>query len=187
MDRQRGERDGHEPWEWSLMADGARQETGLRLATPVLRDFAYLADRLRPDEIKQYLAMSGLDRYDPDIAAREYANTAGPSWSLIDPAGHPVLAGGFEPVRAGVYECWMMGTQEGWARYGFTFNRVARRLMRGLLESHAHRLQAVVLAELAHVHGWHGKGMGMVNEGIQHGYCANGADVVMFAVTRSKA
>jgi hypothetical protein len=169
------------------MADGSRHVNTLALCAPRLRDFAYLADRMRMDEIKQYLATAGLDQYDSDIAAREYANTPGPSWSLIDGEGYPVLAGGFAPVRSGVYECWMMGTDAGWLQHGRAITRIGRRLIRGMLAGRAHRVQAVVLNELAHVHDWHAKALGMVNEGIQHGYCANGADVVMFAATRKSA
>ena len=167
------------------MADGAANVTPqLRLGIPVLEDYAYVAKRMRKDEIEQFLAKTNLKNYEPDICARVAANMAGPSYVYVDRAGYPVLIGGFEPIRHGVYEAWLMGTDESWATYWRAFTKISKRMINELLDGAAHRIQTAALVTRPHAHLWYER-LGMKNEGVQKAYCANGQDAVMFAITRN--
>ena len=168
------------------MADGTSTIIPkLRLARPLLEDFAYVAKRMRQDEREQFLALSGLTEYDPDTCARGCAATPGPAWAYIDRSGFPVLLGGFDPIRPGVYEGWHMATADGWEKYGWQFHRLSIRLMNDLFANGAHRIQTCALESRASALDWYAR-IGMVNEGRQHGYFANGADGVMYARTKGK-
>ena len=168
------------------MADGGRQVVPmLRLARPLLEDFAYVAKRMRADERAQFVAMSGLPEYDADVCARAGANTPGASYAYVDRAGYPVLLGGFEPLRPGVYEGWHMATADGWERYGAAFHRLSIRLMNDLFAQGAHRIQTCALESRVLAHAWYER-IGMKNEGVLAGYCTNGSNAVMFARTRKE-
>lgn len=166
------------------MADGSMDVIPqLRLGIPVLEDYAYIAKRMRADEIKQFMAKANLSEYTPDICARVAAATSGAAYVYVDRSGYPVLIGGFEPLRHGVYEAWLMGTDEAWGKYWRSFTKISRRMMRDLLSAGAHRIQTAAITTRIQTHAWYER-LGMINEGIQHAYCANGDDAVMFAMTR---
>lgn len=154
----------------------------LRLARPLLEDFAYVAKRMRADEREQFVALSGLAEYDPDVCARVCAAIPGPAWAYVDGDGYPVLLGGFEPIRPGVYEGWHMATEDGWQRYGRQFHRLCIRLMRDLFASGAHRIQTCALVSRTAAHTWYER-IGMAREGVLNGYCADGQAAIMFART----
>lgn len=159
----------------------------LRLAAPLLADFVRIARDMRPDEQAQFCAMRGLPGYDADIAARDLAATPGPAWVLVDGEGFAVLAGGFIPIRPGVYECWLAGSLAAWERHWRTFTRVCRRLMDELFANGAHRIETVALASRTAAHDWYVRGVGMVCEGLRPGYCADGQDGIGFALVRKTA
>jgi hypothetical protein len=165
-----------------LAADGAPANvtTGLRLAAPLLEDFVHLARRMRADEIAQFIAIAGLTEYHADTAARAFANIRGPAYVLVDAAGYPVLAGGFEPLRPGVFEGWHVGTDAGWAEHGRSFVRVCRRLLTQILAGDAHRVQTVALASRTHAHRYYAA-LGMRCEGVLAKHFTDGQDGHLFA------
>jgi hypothetical protein len=165
------------------MADGTLIASGLKLARPVLEDFAYIMKRMRPDEIEQFLALSGLREYDPDVAARAFAMTAGPTFVLVEADNKPVILGGFEPKRRGVYEAWLAGTMEGWDKHWRRITRECMRQMDTLLTVGAHRIEVCALASRTRTHAWYER-IGFVREARLTGYCADGSDAIMFARTR---
>ena len=167
------------------MADGnIRSLPDLRLGIPLVQDFAWLAERMRPDEIAQFLAYSGMSEYVPDIAARTFAMMGGPAFVFVDRQNMPVIAGGFAPVRTGVYDAWMAGTMDGWAKHWRAITKVCRHEMDRLLDADAHRIQICALATRTHAHQWYERGLHMTREGLHKGFCADGTDAVMFARTK---
>ncbi len=162
------------------MADGDRIPA-VRIAYPMLEDFGHIARHMRPDEIDQYLALSGMDSYFPDMAARFLAATPGQVWLMVDETNLPFLVGGLIPIRKGVYEAWLAGTMEGWEKHGFAITRFCRKQVDDLLKTEAHRVHVVSLAGRNHAHEWYERGIGMKREGVLKGYFSNGADAVMFA------
>lgn len=165
------------------MADGGHMATKLRLAHPLLDDVAYLARRMRADEVQQFLALSGLAEYDADIAARAIASIPGPTYAVLE-GDRPVLLGGFDPLRSGVYEAWLVGTDEAWSKHGHAFTRICRRAINQLLHDGAHRVQVIALDSRKAAHTWYQRGLGFEFEGLLRGHCANGEDAVMFSRVR---
>src|SRR5690606_238340 len=110
----------------------------MRLAYPMLQDYAYVAHRMRPDEQAHFMAMAGVEKYEPDVAARCMAATHGPAFALLDEDSLPVVVGGFEPQRPGVYAGWQAGTVEGWERHWKPITLHTNRMIRALLKTEAH-------------------------------------------------
>jgi hypothetical protein len=164
------------------MDGGAPMTTKLQLARPALEDFAYIAKRMRPDEIAQFLAVSGLAAYDADLAARAYAMTPGPTFALVDGYNRPLILGGFVPKRRGVYEAWLAGTMDAWRDHWYRITRECVRQMDNLLTLNAHRIEVCALASRVQTHAWYER-IGFKREGVLTAYCANGQDAVMFART----
>lgn len=166
------------------MADGAHMAPAVRLGNPILQDYAYIAARMRPDEIEQLLSFSGLPAYDAEVAARSFMNTDGPAYVMVGRDGLPFLIGGFQPVRAGVFDGWLAGTLDGWETHGLTITRICRRLLDQVLSNGAHRVQIAALASRTAAHDWYERGLGMQREGVLRGYSADGSDAVMFSKVR---
>ncbi len=165
------------------MADGNARIPDLRLGIPLVQDFAWIADRMRPDEVQQFLSFSGMHEYVPDIAARSMAMCNGPAFVFVDPQNLPVIVAGFIPLRRGVYEAWMAGTMEGWAKHWRAITKVCRREMDRLLNNGAHRIQICAQAKREKTLEWYERGLLMKREGTHKGFCADGTDAVMFART----
>lgn len=150
----------------------------------LVEDLAYLARRMRPDEIEQDLAMTGATEYDPESAIIKMAAVNGPKFVILDD-GVPVVAGGFWQVRPGVWEGWQLGTLDGWAKHWRTITKVTRRLNdRMLARREVHRLQLIGLAGRDKTFEWYERSLAYRREAILHRYCANGADAVMFYRTK---
>lgn len=155
----------------------------LRLTAPLLQDYAYIAARMRDDERAQFLAFSGLPEYDPDACALACANLSGPAW-LVLRDDEPVLVGGFDPIRPGVYEGWQMGTDAGWQQHGLEITRMTRRINDDMLAGDGvHRLQLCAMTGREQTFDWYQRGLGYAREATLVGFCADGQDAVMFART----
>jgi hypothetical protein len=167
------------------MADGS-QLPEIRLGAPIVQDFAYVAANMRPDEIEQYLALTGLPEYVPDVAARSWVASPGSQFVMVGRDGLPVLVGGFAPVRRGVFEGWLAGTQHGWASHWRAMTKVCRGLMDDLLDTGgAHRIETFALAGRTQAHGWYERSLLMQREGVLRGYFADGQDAIVFSRVKS--
>lgn len=159
----------------------------MKLTTPLLDDWCYLARRLREDEQQQFCALLGVDRYDPEVAARAWANTEGPTWLLLGDDGLPLIGGGFEPVRPGVFCAWLAGTPEAWVHW-HAITRVCRRHIRGLFASgQAHRIEVRSLFARFKACRWYMAALKMRFEGVHLGAAADGQDLVTYAITPGRA
>lgn len=167
------------------MADGSRIAAP-RLVPVLLSDLVLLAHRMRADEKDQWCAVTGEAEYDPDMAARMFAQVGGVSWCMVDAAGDPLAAGGFEEVRPKVWQTWMAGTQAAWDVHWRRLTRECRRLGDGLLASgRAHRIQTYALAERAAAHRWY-EALGQRHEGTLERFFADGRDAVCYVKTRAR-
>lgn len=165
------------------MADGSAPAV-LTLVPPMVQDFAYLAQHMREDEKQQFVAMTGADSFRADVAARAYVMTPGTSWAMIDAQGRALFAGGFEPLRPGVYAAWMIGTPEAWAAHWHAVTRRVRKLMDALFADGAHRIELQTLATRVEACRWYVDGLGLQYEGTHFRACADGQDVRMYARTQ---
>lgn len=141
----------------------------------------YLCERMRPDEIEQYLALTMGKEYHPDTAAIGFANTPGIKFTLLGPDGYPAASGGYEEVLPGVWQSWMVGSTEGWETSWRGLTKATRWLMDGLFELGARRLQTSALASRTRALEWYERGLLMQREGTLRNFGANGEDVAMYA------
>lgn len=153
----------------------------------LIEELAYLARKMRPDEIEQDLAMTGMTEYDPEQAILKMAAVHGPKFVILADYT-PVVAGGFWQVRPGVWEGWQLGTMEGWDKHWWHITRVTRKLNdRMLARPEVHRLQLYGLAGRDKTFEWYERSLGYRREATLSRYCANGADAVLFARIKEAA
>lgn len=160
------------------MADGDLKIAAVRVMAPLVEDVAYLSRRMRADEIQQWLALTGFTEYDPNEAARSILATMGEvAFCLIDRNDKPIVAGGYTRVRPGVWQSWMVGTDESWATHWRSITKTARKTMDALLaDPSCHRVQTLALESRTEAHRWYVEGLGMVDEGLKRCVFADGQD-----------
>lgn len=154
------------------------------LTKPLLVDFIFICQKLPEDERRQYEALSDGVPYDSERHAIQLAASLGPRWALVKGDGQPLAIGGFSYIRPLVWQDWLIGTPEAWRDHWRSISKHCRRMMDRMLETEAHRIQCVSLADRTAAHHWY-RVLGYEREGTLRAYGANGEDAVMFArITR---
>lgn len=152
-------------------------------ATPTLVDLLMLCRNMPEDEREQYEAFYG-EKYNPDELAARLFLAPGPSWVLLD-GDKPIAAAGFERIRAGVWQDWMVSTPAAWTEPNWrTVTRHVRKAMDAMLKTDAHRLQCVSLRSRIQAHRWY-RVLGLRQEGVLEAYGTDGQDAIMFSRIRS--
>lgn len=141
----------------------------------------WLAERLRPDEVQHWLAMSGAEHYDADVAARGFMSTPGLRFTLLDDAGTPIAAGGFHETQPGVWDGWMVGSLAGWGTHWRALTKAVRWLMGQLFAQGARRLAVCTIAARTAATDWYRRGLGMTHEGTLRRAGAHGEDLVFYS------
>ena len=152
-------------------------------SNPFLLDFIKVCAQLPQDEIEQLEAISG-QPYTIDGAVLGNFSIPGPKWVAKD-GGEPIAIGGFTPLRPGVWQDFMLNTPKGFAEHWFTLTRNSRRVMNAMFASgQAHRLECIVpasrLVARPELVRWY-EVLGYNLEATLYGYCANGADAIIFS------
>ena len=153
---------------------------------PTLLDFINVCIRLPQDERDQLEAFTG-EPYSIDGAAIGNFTVPGPKWVAKD--NDDVIAiGGFVPLRPGVWQDFMLNTPDGFAKHWFQLTRASRRCMNAMFQSkQAHRVECIVPARRValrpELERWY-KVLGYNREATLYGYCANGADAIIFSRVR---
>jgi hypothetical protein len=146
---------------------------------PLLLDFLKVAVKLPQDERDQLEAIAG-QPYDIDGVAVGNFMTTGPKW-VIKAHGEPIVVGGFEFQRKGVWRDFMLTTPEAWTDHWFPVTRICRRIMDSMFSSGtAHRLECISDARRTKAHDWY-RVLGYHQEARMHGYCASGHDALMYS------
>lgn len=143
--------------------------------------YQVLAERMRPDEVDHWLAMSGAGAYDAEVAARGFMTTLGLAFVVVDELGAPVAAGGFQQGLPGAWDGWMAGTPEGWATHWRTITKATRWLMGQLFAQGARRLAVDTIATRTDATCWYAQALGMRHEGTRRRAGAHGEDIVTYA------
>lgn len=163
-------------------------ELPARCGTTKLWMLEYICERMRPDEVEQYLAITGADEYRPAIAAAAFAANVNNGISVchLDEEGKPTCAGGYapDPYMPGVWQSWMCGTPEGWEKHWRTITKATKWGIQQLLDGGARRLETNVLASREHAIQWYEQSLGMKYEGVRREYTADGGDIKLFSITR---
>jgi hypothetical protein len=149
------------------------------LTNPTLLDYLKVCFKMPEDERAQLEAFTG-EPYDVDGAAIGNFTALGPKWGIyVDE--EPIIVGGFVQQRPGVWRDFMLTTPEAWEKHWFSVTRISRRIMDAMLISkQAHRLECISLASRERAFPWY-KVLGYNREGTLYGFCANGADAVIFS------
>jgi hypothetical protein len=151
-------------------------------SNPTLADFYMVCHKLPEDEIEQAEAFTGR-AFDPEAAAAAYYLRDCPKWVIAADDG-PIVIGGFEMLRPGVWQDWLFSTPAAWDQHWRSVTKMCKRAMDAMLRTDAHRLQCVSLASRIHAHRWY-RPLGLQLEGTLHGYGVNGEDALMFARLRT--
>jgi hypothetical protein len=149
---------------------------------PNLIDLLQVCHEMTADEREQYEAFHGV-AYDPLKCAAALSFNPGPSWALFD-GTKPIAAAGFEEIRRGVWQDWMVSTPAAWEpRNWRETTRYVRQAMGVMLKSGAHRLQCISLRSRIGAHKWYHV-LGLRQEGVLEAYGVDGQDAIMFARLR---
>lgn len=150
---------------------------------PTIFDLLAICHHAPEDEREQYEAFFG-QKYDANELAARLSLSPGPSWVLLDDK-KPIVAAGFELIRPGVWQDWMVSTEAAWSPANWrTVTRHVREVMDAMLKTDAHRLQCVSLRSRIQAHRWY-KVLGLRQEGVLEAYGADGQDAIMFKKVRS--
>ena len=151
-------------------------------SNPLLLDFIKICVKLPQDEREQLEAFTG-EPFDIDGAAVGNFTAPGPKWVIKD-GDEPLVIGGFVPQRPGVWRDFMLTTPDAWAKHWFPITRIARRAMDAMFASRqAHRLECISHHSREKAFKWY-RVLGYNREATLYGYCANGADAVIFSRVR---
>lgn len=150
---------------------------------PWLVDYLTVCAAMPEDEQEQLEAFTG-EVYTIDGAAIGNYSVPGPKW-VIKSDDVPIAIGGFAPQRPGVWRDFMLTTPTAWEKHWFSVTRIARRAMNAMFHSkQAHRLECITpaarIAARPQVEDWY-RVLGYNREATLYGYCANGADAIIFS------
>lgn len=146
---------------------------------PQLTEILQVCLEAMPDEREQCEAFFG-EPYNAQILAARIALSPGPSWVLYD-GEKPIVIAGFEPIRRGVWQDWMVSTPAAWSEQNWRgVTRHVRRVMNQMLAAGAHRLQCISLRSRIQAHRWY-KTVGLKNPVLLESYGVDGQDALMFA------
>lgn len=144
----------------------------------------YVCEHIREDEIEQFKVMRGLDEFNPDLAAARFYNPEMPQFTVIGINRMPAVVGGYSFVAPGVWESWMVGTEQGWRENWRTITKATLKMIGQMFESGARRLETVCLENRVKANEWHERSLHLKREGIKYNYGQNGENVVMFAAVK---
>jgi hypothetical protein len=162
--------------------------------TPLLLDYIKVCCQLPQDERDQLEAFTG-QKYDIDGAAIGNFTVPGVKWVIKESYdGDPIAIGGFVQKRPGVWRDFMMNTPEAFNKKNwFQLTRICRRALDSMFQVNeqghrfAHRLECIVpaprLAARPELADWY-RVLGYNREATLYGYCANGADAILFSRVR---
>lgn len=149
-----------------------------------------LADQMRVTEQQQFLAITGGERFDPDTAAHavinSWARSAPYALTVLRADNTPAAAGGFELIGAGVWQSWMVGTEEGWNEQWRAMTKATCWLIDRLFENGARRVQTNALSSRTKAIEWFERSLRLKAEGVWRGYGAQGEDIAHFSRMRGE-
>lgn len=150
---------------------------------PTMLDFIKVCWGMPQDEREQLEAITG-EKYDIDRAAIGNFMVVGPKWVLkVD--DEPICVGGYALQRRGVYRDFMINTPAAFDPANwFGVTRIARRSMDWILHNGAHRVECLCLASREERNSRWYSVLGYNREATLYGYCASGADAVLFSRVR---
>lgn len=149
----------------------------------------HLCHNMAESERRQSVLVAGgdpsVDEYDPSIAFRTLSSYEGIAFFYLGDDSMPVAAGGYRHDGAvgGVWQSWMIGTDDGWKRYWRDLTKGSLWLMAQLFDGGARRLETTVIASRTDAQKWYTDFLGLTLEGERRGYLPNGESIMLFGMT----
>ena len=140
----------------------------------------YLCDHMRPDEIENYLAVTGADCFRPDVCAIGLMNTQGLKLTVLDDKAMPIICGGVTPIIEGVYAMWMVGTTQSWDAHWRKITKCAKWLVNHVFTQGARRVEIESITTRTKAIEWYKKALGFECHGIRNNYGPNGEAVGIY-------
>lgn len=140
---------------------------------------------MRENEVRQLMAFSDGSEFDHEVAARVVINKPGVRFTVVDSSDSPLVVGGYMEVASGVWQSWMIGTDEAWRFHWRQITKASLWLKEKMFEGGARRLQDSCLVEREDACKWI-QAIGFRLEGVWKEFGINGEDVAFYAVTRSQ-
>ena len=151
----------------------------MRLVEPTLMDLLALCYDARQDEIDQYESLIG--EWDYESAALAFFQRPGVKFGLMNDEGIVVCAGGWEELIRGVWQSWMVGTDDFWKKYWRSITKQSRFVMDQLLANKdVRRLQTGALKTRESACEWYVRGLKMKYESTCKNFGFNGEDMVIY-------
>lgn len=154
-----------------------------RLEPLTLLDLIMLCANMRQDEVEQYMAMTGAEKFDFERAAVGFYQTPGIRFLLVNAAGQVLAAGGFQEVRTKVWRSWLVGTDAAWTDHWRSITEASRFVADCLFEDGAQRIEDYMLASRVGAAKWCVNGLRMQLDGVLPNYAADGSDVAVYSRT----
>ena len=152
----------------------------VRLEVATLPALIELCGDIRPDVAHQFEAMYGR-KWSAAGVALDIDGRYGEKFMLLDGEGRPVCAAGWEPLRPGVFDGWMVSSMADWQVHGKSITKYCRRIMEHMLSTGAHRLQIHCLKSRTQAANWYVRGLKMQHNGDLPCYGVNGEDAAVYA------
>lgn len=155
----------------------------LHLKPKRLMDFVRIAQLLPQHERDVYERMTG-EAFDYERFAAQAFLAPGHAWVVDEPA-RPLAAYGLLPTeREGAYRSWFMALDRLWIEYGKEITQLVREhIAQTLADGLAQRIETVTIHDQSCARAWYEK-IGLKFETTLPGYCADGADAVLYVAER---
>ena len=153
------------------------------MAKPTMVDILRICHDARPEEIEQYEAVTGLVWECDDVVSALY-NKVGVKFAFMD-GNVPFSVGGWDPVIDGVWQSWMIGTVDNWAKYWRSITKLSRRTVDFMFsDPDTRRLQITALSSRTKACEWFVRGMKFQYESTMKCFGVGGEDISIYVKFR---
>lgn len=151
---------------------------------PNLMDLMILCNKPRRDDVEQYIELTG-EEWDVDKVATDLYTRTGFKFVLLDNNAAPIVGMGMDPVIPGVWQTWMVGSYEAWAKHWKAITKDCRKIINTLIqEEGVRRIQTMALASRVDTCKWYEKALRMELESVAKGFGITGQDVACYVRLR---
>jgi hypothetical protein len=141
----------------------------------------YIAERMRPDEISHWLAVTGAKEYDPEVAAAGFINTPGLRFTVTNRDGTPAFIVGWYEAAPACWIGWAIGTMAGWDEQWRSITKAVVWLLGEVERNGARHMAISTIAERLDARRWYRRSLKLTYEGRHRAAGAQGQDIVFYS------
>ncbi len=155
------------------------------LAEPTMVDLLRICQDARPDEIEQYKAFVG-PNWSVENVVNDLFNRAGAKFAMMD-GNIPFCVMGWEPIIDGIWQGWMVGTMDNWAKYWRSITKLCRQTIEIMFAIEGtRRLQIGVLSSREKTCEWYIRGIKFHYECTMRNFGSGNEDMAIYVKFREK-